>query len=73
MINLLFNELLTGLPLVCAATLRSLTHCNALLVFDNRIAPGESPKLIGVREQRVTTVVVNALLGESCWEDCFDF
>jgi len=56
---------LLGLPLVCAATLRSLTHCNALLVFDNRIAPGETPKLIGVREQRVTTVVVNALLGVS--------
>jgi len=56
---------LLGLPLVCAATLRSITHSNSLTLMETRVAPGETPKVIGVREQRITTVVVNALLGVS--------
>ena len=55
---------LLGLPWVWAATVRSLTHLHSLCVWSKSHAPGEKPRLLRVREQRVTALVVNMLVGE---------
>ena len=55
---------LFGLPWMCSATVRTLCHVSALSVMTRTHAPGEKPKLIGVREQRVTNIVMNALIGK---------
>ena len=52
-----------GLPFVTIATVRSVTHVSALSVYSRTHAPGESPKLIEVKEQRVTNVFVHLLMG----------
>merc|ERR1712110_775996 len=40
-------------------------HVSALTVFSASAIPGESPKAIGVRDQRVTFLVVSIMLGVS--------
>lgn len=55
---------LFGLPWLTAATVRSVTHVNALTVMSKAIAPGEKPKIEEVKEQRVTGVLIAALVGE---------
>ncbi|OXB69244.1 hypothetical protein ASZ78_011364 [Callipepla squamata] len=55
---------LFGLPWLTAATVRSVTHVNALVVMSKAIAPGEKPKIEEVKEQRVTGVLIAALIGE---------
>lgn len=55
---------LFGLPWLTAATVRSVTHVNALTVMSKAIAPGEKPKIEEVKEQRVTGVVIAVLVGE---------
>ena len=56
---------LLGLPMLCAATVRSVAHVSALTVFSRTHAPGEKPKLLGAQEQRVTGIVVHILIGLS--------
>ncbi|XP_062518366.1 sodium-driven chloride bicarbonate exchanger-like isoform X2 [Corticium candelabrum] len=56
---------LLGLPWVVAATVQSITHVNSLQVFSKTQAPGEQPKFLGIREQRVTSLVVSILAGVS--------
>ena len=58
-----FNGLL-GLPWVWAATVRSVTHVNSLTVWSKNQAPGEKPRLLRVKEQRVTSLVVSILVGK---------
>jgi len=54
-----------GGPWICAATVRSVSHVSALTVFSTSNVPGESPKVIGVRDQRVTATMVSILIGVS--------
>ncbi|XP_044293961.1 anion exchange protein 3 isoform X2 [Varanus komodoensis] len=55
---------LFGLPWLTAATVRSITHVNALTVMSKAIAPGEKPRIEEVKEQRVTGVLIAGLVGE---------
>uniref|UniRef100_F6XL93 Anion exchange protein n=1 Tax=Ciona intestinalis TaxID=7719 RepID=F6XL93_CIOIN len=54
-----------GMPWVCCAAVRSITHTNSLTVMSKTQAPGDKPKIEGTKEQRVTVFVVNACLGLS--------
>ncbi|XP_070278328.1 anion exchange protein 3 isoform X1 [Myotis yumanensis] len=56
---------LFGLPWLTAATVRSVTHVNALTVMRTAIAPGDKPQIQEVREQRVTGVLISSLVGLS--------
>nr|XP_034986024.1 anion exchange protein 2 isoform X2 [Zootoca vivipara] len=56
---------LFGLPWLAAATVRSVTHANALTVMSKAVAPGDKPKIQEVKEQRVTGLVVAVLVGLS--------
>uniref|UniRef100_A0A672K0F6 Anion exchange protein n=1 Tax=Sinocyclocheilus grahami TaxID=75366 RepID=A0A672K0F6_SINGR len=56
---------LFGLPWLTAATVRSVTHVNALTVMSKAIAPGEKPMIQEVKEQRVTGMCVSILVGLS--------
>nr|XP_036872414.1 anion exchange protein 3 isoform X3 [Manis javanica] len=53
---------LFGLPWLTAATVRSVTHVNALTVMRTAIAPGDKPQIQEVREQRVTGVLIASLV-----------
>ena len=55
---------LMGLPWMCAATVRSVSHLNALSVWSTSHAPGVKPHLIEVKEQRVTNIAIHALTGQ---------
>lgn len=55
-----------GLPWMAAATVRSVTHVNALTVMSKAVAPGDKPRIQEVKEQRVTGLLVSILVGE-CW------
>lgn len=57
---------LFGLPFVCAATVRSVSHVSALTVVSTNHAPGESAKIERVLEQRVSNLLVHLLIGELC-------
>ncbi|XP_055086676.1 anion exchange protein 3 [Periophthalmus magnuspinnatus] len=56
---------LFGLPWLTAATVRSVTHVNALTVMSKATAPGEKPMIQEVKEQRVTGMLVSVLVGLS--------
>ncbi|KAJ1183381.1 hypothetical protein NDU88_000203 [Pleurodeles waltl] len=56
---------LFGLPWLTAATVRSVTHVNALTLMSKAIAPGEKPKIEEVKEQRLTGVLIALLVGMS--------
>ncbi|XP_069108746.1 anion exchange protein 3-like isoform X2 [Argopecten irradians] len=56
---------LFGLPWMCAATVRTIAHTSALSVMSRTHAPGEKPKLVEVKEQRVTNILMNAMIGVS--------
>uniref|UniRef100_A0A8C8E5S9 Anion exchange protein n=1 Tax=Otus sunia TaxID=257818 RepID=A0A8C8E5S9_9STRI len=47
-----------GLPWFVAATVLSITHVNSLKVESECSAPGEQPKFLGIREQRVTGLMM---------------
>ena len=55
---------LFGLPWMAAATVRSVTHANALTVMSKAVAPGDKPRIQEVKEQRVTGLLVAILVGE---------
>ncbi|XP_052632511.1 electroneutral sodium bicarbonate exchanger 1-like [Harpia harpyja] len=52
-----------GLPWFVAATVLSITHVNRLKVESDCSAPGEQPKFLGIREQRVTGLLIFVLMG----------
>lgn len=54
-----------GLPWFVAATVLSITHVNSLKMESETSAPGEAPKFLGVREQRVTGIMIFLLIGLS--------
>ncbi|XP_047456790.1 anion exchange protein 3 isoform X2 [Mugil cephalus] len=56
---------LFGLPWLTAATVRSVTHVNALTVMSKATAPGEKPMIQEVKEQRMTGLLVAVLVGMS--------
>lgn len=57
---------LFGLPWLSAATVRSVTHTNALTVMSKAVAPGDKPRIQEVKEQRVTGFMVALLVGTMC-------
>ncbi|XP_048468712.1 solute carrier family 4 member 4a [Rhincodon typus] len=54
-----------GLPWYVAATVISIAHIDSLKMETETSAPGELPKFLGVREQRVTGTIVFILTGVS--------
>ena len=54
---------IAGLPWFVAATVLSLTHVNSLRMESESASPGEKPQFLGVREQRVTHIVIFVLIG----------
>nr|XP_025046039.1 sodium bicarbonate cotransporter 3 isoform X4 [Pelodiscus sinensis] len=54
-----------GLPWFVAATVLSISHVNSLKVESECSAPGEQPKFLGIREQRVTGLMIFVLMGMS--------
>ncbi|XP_030637306.1 sodium bicarbonate cotransporter 3 isoform X1 [Chanos chanos] len=54
-----------GLPWFVAATVLSISHVNSLKVESECSAPGEQPKFLGIREQRVTGFMIFILMGLS--------
>ena len=54
-----------GLPWCVAATVLCLGHVDSLKMETETSAPGEKPRFLGVREQRVTGVMVFLLTGLS--------
>lgn len=56
-----------GVPFMCSATVRSVTHVSALSVFSRTHAPGEKPQLLEVKEQRLTSLAVHVMIGNSNW------
>uniref|UniRef100_A0A4W4GAF8 Anion exchange protein n=1 Tax=Electrophorus electricus TaxID=8005 RepID=A0A4W4GAF8_ELEEL len=56
---------LFGLPWLAGATVRSVTHANALTVMSKAVAPGDKPRIQEVKEQRVTGLLVAVLVGLS--------
>merc|ERR1719481_1188256 len=65
---LAFINLICGIfggPWICAATVRAVSHVSALTVMSTANVPGEAPKVVGVRDQRVTATMVSILLGLS--------
>merc|ERR1712117_754452 len=50
-----------GGPWICAATVRAVSHVSALTVTGVAV-PGEPPKTIGVRDQRMSALTVSVLL-----------
>uniref|UniRef100_A0ACB8ELP0 Electroneutral sodium bicarbonate exchanger 1 n=1 Tax=Sphaerodactylus townsendi TaxID=933632 RepID=A0ACB8ELP0_9SAUR len=54
-----------GLPWFVAATVLSISHVNSLRLESSSAAPGEQPKFLGIREQRVTGLMIFVLMGIS--------
>lgn len=53
-----------GLPWMCAAPVRTLAHWASLTVYSKAYIPGEKPKLIDVKEQRLTNICVHLAIGK---------
>lgn len=56
---------LFGVPWLSAATVRTVTHCNALTVMSKSVPPGHKPQIQEVKEQRITGFIVAILIGLS--------
>ncbi|XP_071942826.1 band 3 anion transport protein-like [Antedon mediterranea] len=54
-----------GLPWMCAATVRTVSHVGSVSTFTHSSAPGVKPKLENIKEQRVTGFMVSFLVGLS--------
>ncbi|XP_057305088.1 anion exchange protein 2-like isoform X2 [Hydractinia symbiolongicarpus] len=52
-----------GFPWMCAATVRSVQHQNALAIMSRSHAPGEKPYLLHIKEQRLTNLCIHILIG----------
>ncbi|NXP21768.1 S4A4 protein, partial [Scytalopus superciliaris] len=55
----------TGLPWYVSATVISLAHMESLRKESETSAPGEHPEFLGIREQRLTGLVIFVLMGVS--------
>ncbi|NXF72132.1 S4A4 protein, partial [Sclerurus mexicanus] len=56
---------ITGLPWYVSATVISLAHMESLRKESETSAPGEHPEFLGIREQRLTGLVIFVLMGVS--------
>lgn len=56
---------LLGGPFICAATVRANAHATALTVMSTTHAPGEQPKVVEVKDQRLSAFLVSLLTGLS--------
>ncbi|XP_042897163.1 band 3 anion transport protein [Parasteatoda tepidariorum] len=54
-----------GGPWLCAACVRSITHASSLTIYSKTHAPGETPHIIDIKEQRITNFMVSFLVGAS--------
>ncbi|KAJ1364175.1 hypothetical protein KIN20_024203 [Parelaphostrongylus tenuis] len=54
-----------GLPFYVAATVLSVMHVNCLRLYSESSAPGEIPRFLGVKEQRLTGIFAHILIGLS--------
>ncbi|CRK96265.1 CLUMA_CG009689, isoform B [Clunio marinus] len=54
-----------GLPWHCAATVRSVTHVSAVTIMSTNHAPGDSPKVADIKEQRLSGFFVSLMIGLS--------
>ncbi|XP_030372868.1 band 3 anion transport protein isoform X5 [Scaptodrosophila lebanonensis] len=54
-----------GMPWHCAATVRSVTHVSSVTVMSRTHAPGESARIIDVKEQRLSGFFVCVMIGLS--------
>ncbi|KAG5841837.1 hypothetical protein ANANG_G00171210 [Anguilla anguilla] len=63
---------LFGLPWLAAATVRSVTHVNALTVMSKAVAPGDKPRIQEVKEQRVTGLLVAILVDPTLFDHTYD-
>jgi hypothetical protein len=54
-----------GLPWFVASTVVAIAHVRSLMRESEVKVPGERPQIIGVREQRVTVVIIHILVGLS--------
>ncbi|KJH42853.1 HCO3- transporter family protein [Dictyocaulus viviparus] len=54
-----------GLPFYVAATVLSVMHVNSLHLQSESSAPGELPRFLGVKEQRLTGIIAHILIGLS--------
>merc|ERR1712051_1100186 len=63
LINLVSGAI--GGPWICAATVRAVSHVSALTIMSTTHVPGEAPKVVGIRDQRMTAFTVSVLLGVS--------
>ncbi|XP_014681823.1 PREDICTED: electrogenic sodium bicarbonate cotransporter 1-like isoform X2 [Priapulus caudatus] len=54
-----------GLPWFVAMTVLSINHLQALRFSSDVAAPGEKPKFLGIRENRVTAIFVAVMIGAS--------
>ncbi|VDM28175.1 unnamed protein product [Toxocara canis] len=61
---LLVANALFGLPWLCAASMRTTAHVHSLTLYKLR-APGQKPRIVGLREQRLTAVALHALIGST--------
>ncbi|XP_028823059.1 electroneutral sodium bicarbonate exchanger 1 isoform X2 [Denticeps clupeoides] len=52
-----------GLPWFVAATVLSISHVNSLKLESECAAPGEQPRFLGIREQRLTGLLIFFLMG----------
>ncbi len=52
-----------GLPWLCAAPVRTLAHWASLTTYQQSNIPGEKVKLVSVKEQRVTSLLVHLAIG----------
>ena len=52
-----------GLPWFCGAAVRSLQHVQSLAVYSHIDTPGFRPHIIGIREQRITSLCIHILIG----------
>ncbi|GAV02076.1 hypothetical protein RvY_12687-2 [Ramazzottius varieornatus] len=54
-----------GMPWMIADTVLSLTHSSSLRKESEVAAPGEKPTFLGIRENRVTNLIISILIGVS--------
>ena len=54
-----------GMPWCEASTVPAINHVKSLTLESSSAAPGEKPRFLGIREQRVTHIVVFILIGLS--------
>ncbi|XP_059350576.1 sodium-driven chloride bicarbonate exchanger-like isoform X2 [Daphnia carinata] len=62
---LIIIKSIMGLPWFVAATVLSINHVNALKLQTECAAPGEKPQFLGVKEQRVTLIMISTMIGLS--------